>query len=157
MIRILTWILGVGLIAVVFAAIFFRLAADEPGRWHVDPLTAERTGKPNDYVVAPEGVTVESPDRIAETRSGTPKEVLFQFDAIASQNASMLAGSLDDLHITYVQRSSLLGFPDYITVKAVEVDGGAALVIYSRSRYGRSDLGVNKKRIDGWLAKMGGG
>ena len=154
--RILIWILGVGVIATLFAAIFFRLAVDEPDRWHVDPLTAERTGKPNDFIVAPEGLSTATPDRVFGARSGTPKELLFQFDAVASQSATRLAGSLEDLHITYVQRTPVMGFPDYISVKAIEVEGGAALAIYSRSRYGRSDFDANRMRINGWLAQIGG-
>ena len=67
-----------------------------------------------------------------------------------------MAGSLDDLWITYVQRSMVFGFPDYISVRAVEVEDGSALIIWSRSRYGHSDLGANKRRIDGWLKQIGG-
>jgi uncharacterized protein (DUF1499 family) len=54
-----------------------------------------------------------------------------------------------------VQRTALLGFPDWITFEALEVEGGkSTLALYSRSVYGWSDLGANKKRIDGWLAKL---
>ena len=61
----------------------------------------------------------------------------------------------DGLAATYVQTSALLAFPDYISVKAVPVGDGAGLVIWSRSRFGKSDLGVNRERIEEWLAKLG--
>ncbi len=56
--------------------------------------------------------------------------------------------------ITYVQRSRVFGFPDYLTVKAVVMDGGAGLIIWSRARYGRSDFGVNRARVEAWLAAL---
>ena len=153
--RILLWIAGFGVIATVAASIFFRTTADDPVVWHVDPVTVERTGNPNDYIVAPEGLRSEKPDRISSVRSGSPKELLFQFDSIAGAVSTRIAGSLETLHITYVKRTPLMGYPDYISVKAVEVDGSAALVIYSRSRFGKSDFGANRERIDRWLAQIG--
>ena len=153
--RILLWIFGVGIALTIAAAIYFRTASDDPAIWHVDPVKVERTGNPNDYIVAPEGLRADQPDRISTVQVGTPKELLFQFDSIAAQKAERLAGSLDELHITYVTRTSVMGYPDYISVKATEVEGGSALVIYSRSRFGKSDFGVNRERIDRWLAQIG--
>ncbi len=46
-----------------------------------------------------------------------------------------------------VTRSAVWGFPDYTTVE--QRDG--KLMIYARSRFGSSDLGVNGKRVAGWL------
>lgn len=153
--RVLIWIVGIAVVATIAAAIFFRTASDDPAVWHVDPMTAERTGNPNDYIVAPMGVRSDAPDRTAETRPGTAKDLLFQFDSIAAPSSKRLAGSVEEGWITYVQRTMLMGYPDYISVKAIETEGGAALVIYSRSRCGRSDFGVNKDRIDRWLAQIG--
>jgi uncharacterized protein (DUF1499 family) len=57
--------------------------------------------------------------------------------------------------MTYVQRSRFWGFPDYVSVRAVDLgDGSSALAIFSRSRYGASDLGVNRARVDAWLARL---
>lgn len=53
-----------------------------------------------------------------------------------------------------VQRSRLFRFPDHISVAFVERPGGAGVVIYSASVYGRSDLGANAKRVDAWLAEL---
>ncbi len=54
--------------------------------------------------------------------------------------------------LRYVQRSRILGFPDTIDVKVVPVpEGGAAVLLYSRSKLGRSDMGVNRARIERWI------
>jgi len=50
----------------------------------------------------------------------------------------------------------MFGWPDYISVRAVAVEGGAALAVWSRSRYGYSDMGVNRARVGRWLAATSG-
>lgn len=145
-------------VVLVGLSIGIRAVGHDPATWHVDPATAERTGAPNDYLVAPAGTTAAPPDRTADTLAANPRALLFLFDAIASNapQTEVVAGSLDDLHITYVQRSLVFGFPDYISVRAVPVDGGSALIVWSRSRFGHSDMGVNRDRVERWLAQMGG-
>ena len=67
----------------------------------------------------------------------------------------VLAGSVEEGMVTYITRSAVFGFPDYTTVR----QRGDELEIYGRLRMGYSDLGVNGKRIDRWLAllRQGGG
>ncbi|MEM7060762.1 MAG: DUF1499 domain-containing protein [Pseudomonadota bacterium] len=154
--RIVKIILIVAVIGLAGTAVGMRNTTDDAAKWHVDPAIAERTGRPNDYLVAPAGAAASTPDREPSVHLLPPEELLFLFDAVArpSRNVDVIAGGVKDRHITYVQRTTVLGFPDYISVKAIEVDGGSALIIWSRSRYGYSDLGVNKKRIDAWLAQI---
>ena len=45
-----------------------------------------------------------------------------------------------------------MGYPDYTTVQADPVPGGARLIIDARQRFGRGDFGVNAARIRAWLA-----
>jgi uncharacterized protein (DUF1499 family) len=55
----------------------------------------------------------------------------------------------------YVQRSALLEFPDTIVLRYLEQpDNRSTVAMYSRSQLGRSDLGVNKARIERWIAKL---
>ena len=52
-------------------------------------------------------------------------------------------------------RSALLNFPDLVTVQVEQVAADrSTLVIWSRSVYGRSDFGVNRKRTEAWLAAL---
>ncbi len=79
---------------------------------------------------------------------------------MSNTNFSMLIQQVkkDSLMITYVQRSRVFGFPDCLTVKAVAIEStgeaGAGLIIWSRARYGRSDFGVNRARVEAWLAAL---
>ena len=109
-----------------------------------------------------EGGATAAPANL-ETRlyPSSPRALLARFDAIAraQPRTRLLAGDPDSLMITYVQRSRVFGFPDYLTAKAVAVEsgtgeGGAGLIIWSRARYGRGDFGVNRARVEAWLALL---
>lgn len=57
--------------------------------------------------------------------------------------------------LRFVQRSRLMGFPDTINVKVVPVEGGGtAVLLYSRSQIGRSDMGVNLARVKRWIGLL---
>ena len=61
----------------------------------------------------------------------------------------------DGWQFTYVERSRLMGYPDLITVRYFSLEANTStLALYSRSLYGYSDLGVNQKRIEQWLASF---
>nr|WP_275982246.1 DUF1499 domain-containing protein [Frigidibacter sp. ROC022] len=66
----------------------------------------------------------------------------------ATPRTRVLAGSPAEGRVSYVTRSLLWGFPD-ITDLWLE---GAALHLRGHAVYGRSDLGVNRRRIETWLA-----
>ena len=77
---------------------------------------------------------------------------LAQLDRIIrdTQGTQVLAGSVADGQVTYISRTRWIGFPDYTTVT---LDDGI-LEVFGRLRFGRSDFGVNAKRIKGWLAQL---
>ena len=152
------WIVTVVFLALLVGAcgVFWINEAEmTPEIWHVDPATVERTGRPNDYLVAPPGTTDAAPDREADFFAEPPQDLLERFVAIA-----LAAPKTEEISEgeagwrTFVQRSRLIGFPDYVTVKPFERNGQSALIIYSRSQYGYSDWGVNKKRVEDWLSKL---
>ena len=54
-----------------------------------------------------------------------------------------------------IQRSAGFRFPDVITVEFVALSSErSSVALYSRARYGRSDFGVNRKRVLRWLARL---
>jgi uncharacterized protein (DUF1499 family) len=149
-------LLGAPLVAALAVALLMRLLGNDPVAWHVDPATAQRTGYPNDYLVAPEGATVAAPDELAQVYALSPRELLQRFDAVArnAPRTHRIAGSPEEGRVTYVQRSRVFGFPDYVSVRAVEAPGGAALIVWSRSRFGFGDFGVNRARVEDWTARL---
>ena len=126
---VLLAVLGLG-------AAYVRLAPGDPGRWHVArEITADRDL---------EGGVLR---RVESGADG-----LARLDKVARNwpRTQVLAGSLNEGMITYVTRSAVWGFPDYTTVR----QAGAWLEINARLRFGRSDFGVNRKRVEAWLAQL---
>ena len=143
----LKWVaLGVLMVAIA-GAVYVRMAEVDPARWHVDPATVTPGARPNDHLVAGE-------DAVFVPLS--PQEALRRVDAIARSEprVRMIEGGVEAGHATWVQRSASIGFPDYISVRAQAVEGGSRVSVYSRSRFGHSDFGVNEARVARWLARL---
>lgn len=137
---------GLPLLAALVFAAFVRLAPTDPARWHVSLAASPRSIKPNDAASYPGAPELALPpaalaQRIADIALAEPRTVL-------------IAGSVAAGHMTFVQRSALWGFPDFITVEVLPAPGGSALRLWSRSRFGYSDMGVNAARRDRWLAQI---
>ena len=154
--RLGRWLSAAVLLSLATSFAVINLSGHDPARWHVDPSSARPSGKPNEHLVAPRGTTAAPTDSETRLYAESPRDLLARFDAIArtQPRTKLVAGDLDSLMITYVQRSRIVGFPDYLTVKAVAAEGGAGLIVWSRSRYGRSDFGVNRARVEAWLAAL---
>lgn len=136
------------LIAVLAAWYLIGSRVDNPARWHVDPLTAAKPRTPNAYRMLPPSEGGKAPvfdmDPVALARA---------FDAVvmAEPRTKRLDGSPEDGFVTYVQRSKLMRYPDYISVKFLDQgEGRASFAAFSRSRYGYSDRGVNRARLKRW-------
>ena len=126
----------IALIAVGFA-VYVRVAPSDPARWHVDPLTVADPFQPHfarvDRVVAqPPQIVAQSIARIAET-----------------EGAILLAGDAQDG--TWVARTPIMGYPDYVSIRLIPEGEGTRIVAFSRSRFGYSDRGVNRARLGRWL------
>lgn len=127
------WILLVGVVA--FGA-WVRLAPSDPARWNRMPETVAD----KDFEAGAMRVVEAGPDGLA------------RLDRIARgwPRTRVLAGSVDAGMITYVTRTAVWGFPDYTTVRQV----GGRLELYARLRFGRGDMGVNRARLEAWLAEL---
>ena len=76
--------------------------------------------------------------------------------AIAGEpRVTPLAAAGGPERVVAIQRSSLLRFPDIVTAEFVALAADrSSLAIYSRARYGKSDFGVNRRRIEAWLMRL---
>jgi uncharacterized protein (DUF1499 family) len=123
----------------------------------VDFATLRKTPKPNQFVVLPANVGVQVPDSVALVYPVDADALKAAWTRMIAQQAhvSLQTTSSDGMQIDYVQRTPTVRFPDLVTVRFYALDGDrSTLAIYSRSVYGQSDLGVNAKRISGWLAAL---
>ena len=81
-------------------------------------------------------------------------EALAKADAAmqALERTRVIAGSVGEGRITYETRSKWVGFPDYTTIE----QDGDTLKMFARLRFGRSDFGVNRARLDKVLRAVNG-
>ncbi|HTO81660.1 MAG TPA: DUF1499 domain-containing protein [Methylomirabilota bacterium] len=137
------------LIAVTMA--ITACSADTTG---VDFATLKRPSTPNTYLVCPPARCAEPADAEAPVYA-VPPPALFELvrKALSAEPRTVLVQDQPDaLRLVLVQRSLIFRFPDTITVQVFpQAEGSSTLAIYSRSNYGRSDLGVNKARVQRWL------
>ncbi len=117
------------------------------------------TRKPNQYLVAPEEFCQKAKPHKTPPVYNASAEELFQAweKMIAEQPRTTLIKSDNaGLIFEYVQRTALMRFPDFITVQFLNIPGQnkATLAIYSRSKFGYRDFGVNRKRIENWLHQL---
>ncbi len=155
--RMLVLPIAVLSLATAAVSVGIRLAPDDPAKWHQDPLTAPAPQTPNWYRISPQpcGFT-GSANREGEAPvfDMPPADLAAAFDAVAlaDSRVEVLAGSADQGFVTYLQRSALMGYPDYVSVRFISTDeGGSTLAVLSRARYGSGDLGVNQKRVERWV------
>ena len=128
--------LWVIVVLVVGFGLYVRLAPSDPGKWHQPVKGADdKTFKNGALRIVSGGV-----DTFAALDSAIR----------ATEHTTVLAGSLEEGHVTYVTRSALWGFPDYTTIELRKT----GIAILGRARFGRSDIGVNKARIEAWLQTL---
>ena len=73
---------------------------------------------------------------------------------IAQQPRTHLLGTRQN-QLAYVQYSAFWHFPDFIDVKFIQLGKDkSTLMIMSRSVFGHSDFGVNKKRVQSWVQAL---
>lgn len=83
-----------------------------------------------------------------------PEELSRRLDALAlaQPRVKRLCGDVKSGRMIYEARSPFFRFPDYVYA---HIDAApkhqSRISILSRSRFGVSDFGVNKKRVESWL------
>ena len=87
-------------------------------------------------------------------RNAPPRQLYETLRRVALAQPRTFAHAAYDerLQAHFVARSRVFNFPDLI---AVQVTPESGLILWSRSVYGRGDFGVNRKRLQAWLAALG--
>jgi len=119
--------------------------------------TVQRPNAPNNFLLAPEEDCREcysdgiSP--IFDIPADALKTKLMSYLAEKESRIDILLE--EDTAIEVRQKTPVLGFPDFVSVTFLDVPNGrSTLAIYSRSKYGHSDLGVNKARVLRWVTAL---
>ena len=124
----------------------------------VDWATLTRHATPNDALVCAAARCPQAkPDWEPKTYAMAPGELLARLKeiALAEPDTNELSGAPDrDRLARFIQRTRLMRYPDTIDIEVFPAGESSTLAIYSRSLIGRSDLGVNRARVERWLAGL---
>jgi len=121
---------------------YIRFVPSDAANWTVD-ANAD----------APGTYPKEGGFKVVAKVDGDADAILGAFDtSMMAQPRTQKLGAVDGQQI-YVTRSLLWGFPDYTT--AALSDDQTRATFYSRLRFGKSDMGVNGKRLKRVLAQAG--
>lgn len=116
------------------------------------------TWKPNQFLVLPPNYKAQAPPhRVSPAFPMSPGKLLEAVKRVAlAEPRTVLAGEDAAAHkLEFVQRSKTFRFPDHVSVEAVPLGAGrTALAIYSRAKLGIRDFGVNRARVERWLAAL---
>ena len=95
------------------------------------------------------------PDLGAVRFDEPPDQVfLAAHDAAQSMGWEMVAASAEEGRIEATDTTLWYGFKDDVVIRVAEEAGGTIVDVRSKSRVGRSDLGVNAKRIRAYIAEL---
>lgn len=147
----LAWLVGLLLPACAFSG-----AAGIPVPTVMDFSRIERPSTPNTALAAPAGFQPK-PDIVTHSYP-IPAPALYaalQGVAAAQERVFPLAAYPKQGQAFWVARSAFFNFPDVISAEIrAEAPQSSTIVLYSRSIYGSSDLGVNRKRLLAWIAAL---
>lgn len=123
--------LGWVVLALALAGLaYVRFGPVDTGRWH-RPIEAQ-----SDQDVTGGAVRV--------VQAGADGLARIDAQMRALPRTHVIAGSVEEGRVTYETRSFIFGFPDYTTVE----QAGDTLKLYARLRFGTSDMGVNRNRLE---------
>jgi len=138
--KTLALVCGLGLLLAFGLALYIRLAPSDPARWHADPESIFDPRTPNFARLSAD--------------IALPRDTVFQRIAAQAgrEGAVPLAG--DEALMTWVARTRLMKFPDYVTIRLDETTEGTRVTALSRARFGRGDHGVNAARLGRWIGRL---
>jgi uncharacterized protein (DUF1499 family) len=128
-------------------------------RPEIDFSSLKKPRKPNTYLMAPENYCQYTPNAIGPVFEIPASDLaqVFETAALTEPRTEKLS-QLDvqgDIQADYVQYSALIGYPDTITVRFINLgEKTSTLAVFSRAHYGYRDFGVNAARIKHWMTKV---
>ena len=133
------------------------LGACDPLDAEIDFASFEKTDASNQYLVCPPDYCRAPADEASPVFAlPAPALAAIARRVVESEPRTvLLREQVATGQRVYVQRSLVFRFPDTIWIQVLPVDANrSTLAIYSRSAYGRYDFGVNRSRVQDWLAAV---
>jgi uncharacterized protein (DUF1499 family) len=118
----------------------------------------KKINRPNQFLALPASFqAAEKADATVGTFNASVDQVRDAWLEILRGASRVSSIRQSDGQIEAIQRTALVGFPDWITAMPVDLGNGhASICVFSRSKFGIRDFGVNEKRGLEWLALLAG-
>jgi len=117
-------------------------------------------GSPNEYLVAPDDLCKDAvphlPADVYDVPAGELRDAIMH--VVSHQSRVELDGMDEEkMAFEFVHYSAILNFKDMISIRVLPVGAKkSTIAIYSRSKTGYYDFGVNKNRVEAWLEELEG-
>jgi uncharacterized protein (DUF1499 family) len=122
----------------------------------IDFSTLKLPRSPNTFLIAPEGLCANAaPHAPAPRFRQEAAKVRAAWAKVVARQPKITPGDQSDslMQDEWVQRTAWMSFPDTITARFIPLpEGGSTIAVYSRSKFGYRDFGVNRKRVEAWIA-----
>jgi uncharacterized protein (DUF1499 family) len=139
---------ALGIIAFLGLLAFVRLVPSDPAQWQVDVATVEKPASPNNWLLR------DGADGPAIALALPPDAALARIRAVALATPRTEVLAEDATRITFITRSRVMGWPDYTTVEVTPSATGSSVAVFARARFGYSDMGVNRARVQALAAAL---
>lgn len=142
--------------------VYYGIAKRTGSRLDIGPVdwtTLTRHNTPNDALVCPAGHCPNAkPDEEPKTYPVSTDDLLARLMTIALAEPGTKELPGDRAHAArFVQYTWLMRYSDTIDASVIpRGNGQSTLALYSRSLVGRKDFGVNRARLQRWLAALEG-
>lgn len=134
------------LCAILVSLAWVRFAPAKADRYHVAPGSEPK----------PEGRGVQLLGEDAPYFEASPSAVEAALRAVAARKGrvKLVAESENPRRMTYLARTKIVGFPDYMTFEFSPEGAGTRLEVLSRARFAGYDWDVNAKRVEIWTRQI---
>lgn len=132
---------------------FWSRIAGSPDLGPVEFATLKKSPKPNQYLVCPENICAyQEPDEVSKIYPYSATILKDRLMQVIGSDIEIVEDS--DQTVRFIIRTPIMRFPDTVSIQVFDVDGGAAVAIYSRSQLGYMDFRANETRVKRWLAAL---
>lgn len=166
LLKIITYLLSFGALLGLVFIILTAIGWDKVWTWAAGPadlgavefddLKKRRT--PNQALICPENMCRDEDRDLASPVYELTAEQLRERLLVSLQKEERLErvdDKSDPTRLRFVQRTKLMKYPDTVNIKLIDFgEGRSTLALYSRSKLGSSDLGVNLQRAKRWLKRL---
>ena len=126
-----------------------------PGEMHLNFQQLVRPASPNYFLACPKKFCNIKADMTPPVYPVSIDYLKKKWSDAISKEARWTLLSEEGDQMAYIQRSAVFRFPDFIHVQFYSLSpNSSTLAILSRSKYGCSDFGVNKKRVNRLLNRL---